>query len=841
MASTRQTKSKYYLRLLSLLLLVSIATVAVSILAMNITRDLKLLNSADSDNVQWSLTQAEVEFLEFDIELSIASNQLSPDLDALRRKYDIFYSRIKTLSQSQIYGELRRDAGFASNLEKSQAFLEAILPAIDGQETQLVASLPNIVAEANAVRPFVRSLANSGLMHFATESDRRRETLSTTLGQMAISATVLAIALIALAIYLGVLAQRNAKGIAKLNRANERMQIITSTSLDAVIVSDSTGKVLDYNTAAESIFGYTRDYAIGKELGELIVPQKFKDAHDQGMQRMREHGEKRVVGKGRVQLEGQHADGTIFPVELAIQSASTRDGEIFIAFLRDISEKVNADKELIEARDRALAGEKAKASFLATMSHEIRTPLNGLLGNLTLIKSTKLNAKQTKYIENMEASGSLLMNHISDVLDVLSYESGKLQIRLAPVDVSALLEEIVNSLSGAAMQQGTMLEWGWVSEPVGWINTDYRKLQHIVVNLIGNAIKFTQNGRVSVGVGLVQADSRAGELEITVRDSGIGIHPDQIETIFEDFVTGNSAYNREAGGTGLGLGIAQRFATVLEGHVSVESTPDVGSIFKVTVPVSVVKEPIEGLPSAPIAPAEKPLDILLVEDNEINRFVATEMLVKFGHTVTEAVNGKVGAELANAHRFDLILMDISMPVMDGREATRAIRAGGGASKDSSIVALTANVLVNEQEMFLADGMNDVITKPLTEEALNHVSNVWGVQRNAANHLLSEKHFTELREIIGPEQHAKLIERLSAEVADLIDDIQNVSSPELDEVAASVHKVAGSAATLGANGFATLLNSLETAAKAKELAEVEKLSGKLPLLWQRTLGAFRERT
>ncbi|UYV36401.1 ATP-binding protein [Rhodobacteraceae bacterium D3-12] len=839
MPKMSRTKSNYYLRILSLFFLVATTAVAISYLGMNITRDMKLLNSADSDNVQWSLTQAEVEFLDFDIELSVAANQTTPDLSLLRRKYDIFYSRIKTLSQSQIYDELRRGTTFALNLKKAQVFLDEILPIIDAQDSTLVASLPNLMDEANAVRPFVRSLANSGLMHFAAESDRRRETLANTLGQMAIAAATLAIALIVLAIYLGVLARRNAKGIVQLNRASERMKIITSTSLDAVIVSDSSGRILDYNTAAESTFGYPRDYAIGKPLGELIVPEKLRDAHNQGMQRMRDHGEK-VIGKGRVQLEALRQDGTIFPVEVAIQSAKTRDGEVFIAFLRDISDKVAADEELIKARDRALEGERAKARFLATMSHEIRTPLNGLLGNLTLIRSTKLSAKQTKYIENMEASGGLLMNHISDVLDVLSYESGKLQIRLAPVDLSALLEEIVNSLSGAAVQNGTMLEWGWVGDPVSWVKTDYRKLQHILVNLIGNAIKFTQNGRVSVGVEFVKTDSGAEEVVITVRDSGVGIPPEQIDTIFEDFVTGNASYNREAGGTGLGLGIAKRFVTALEGRIEVESAPEIGSKFTVTVPVTAVEEPTSDLSAELKTPSAKPLDILLVEDNEINSFVATEMLVKMGHSVTVAANGKAGVDFADAHKYDLILMDISMPVMDGREATRVIRAGNGASNDTPIVALTANVLANEQEMFLADGMNDVITKPLTEGALSHVSNTWGMQKNADSHLLSEQHLSEMREMIGQEQYELFIDRLNKEVTRMMAENLNVASLEFDEVVEVAHKVAGTAATLGAKDFASQLNALENAARAKDLAEVERLVGILPELWEKTLGAFKER-
>lgn len=837
MSKKDQRKPRYRIRFLALFALITVAAVAIAILSMNIARDLRLLNSADSDNVQWSLTQAEVEFLEYYIELSRLVADPTLDLALMRRKFDIFYSRIATLSQSQIYEELRSDERFSSNLQKSKAFLDTSLPIIDAIDSTLLASLPKLVSEADALRPFVRTLANSGLVHFAREADNRRQRLASTMGQLAVSVATLAIALLALAVYLGVLAQRNANAIKMVNRASARMKVITSTSLDGVIVTDTSGLILEFNAAAESIFGYSQEYAMGKDFGELIVPEKFKAAHAAGMRRMRESGEKRVVGKGRVQLEGQHADGHTFPVELAIQSATTRDGEIFIAFLRDISQQVKSDEELIEARDRALEGERAKASFLATMSHEIRTPLNGLLGNLTLIKSTKLTSKQEIYVQNMEASGSLLMNHISDVLDILSYDAGKLQTRLAPLNPSALLEEIVNSQVGAAMAQGTVLEWGWVGEPVGWINSDHRKLQHILVNLIGNAIKFTYNGRVDIEAMLTESESGAQEIAISVRDTGVGISPDQIDLIFDDFVTGNAAYNRDVGGTGLGLGIAKRFVAALEGTISVESTPEVGSTFTVRIPAEIVDESTEEVLTKADVPTTVALDLLLVEDNEINRFVATEMLTRCGHSVTEAENGKIGVELASAHKFDLILMDISMPVMDGREATRAIRVGNGASCKAPIVALTANALVHEQEAFLEDGMNDVITKPLTPDALALIANKWGEQMVLPDTLISKGHFTEMREMIGREQHDRLLNRLDAEISDLIVVHLDAIGLDLAELAAVAHKISGSAATLGGKDVAELLNALETAAKAEDSSEVQRLATKLPALWKQTRHEF----
>lgn len=818
---------------------------AIILLAVNVVGDLRLLNSARSDNVQWTLSQTEVEFLEFEFKVIDSLNQEAPRLRELRREFDIFYSRISTLRESSLYSELRNKDEFSSNLSLVWAFLQESIPAIDGSNEELISALPTLLDQARVIRSNVRALSNSGLNYFAEESDRRRANVAMTLIQMAGVVTILLFALMFLAIYLNYLNTQNMRRSAEATEAGNRMKIVTSTSLDAVIVSDSDGRVLDFNSAAEQIFGHSAKDAIGSDLGELIVPDHHRLAHNAGMKRMRERGEKRVVGKGRVKLEAKHASGSMFPVELAIQSAKTEKGEIFIAFIRDISHRVKAEKDLVEARDRALAGEKAKTDFLATMSHEIRTPLNGLLGNLSLMRDTKLSVRQTRYIKNMETSGKLLMNHITDVLDITKYDAGKLRLRPVEMNISTLLQDIIDNQSGAASANDTTLQWGWDGIPTDWIRADRDRIQHILMNVIGNAIKFTHGGSILVKAKSERAHLDTPELIVTVSDTGSGIDEKIKSHIFDDFVTGDSSYGRNVGGTGLGLGIALRFVKALGGSISVTSEIEKGSEFVIRFPIDPIIAPAEAKDrkSAPVTNQSK--RILLVEDNAINRDVAREMLATVGHHVTEAHNGQMAVELASIQEFDLILMDISMPVMDGREATRHIRAAEGTSAHVPIIAFTANAMPDEQEAYLADGMNDVLTKPLNRDALlKIVSSQFtyssdSTEKAEIKHTpVSLSHIDELRDTLGVETLQSLLDRFVTEVEQTLESLQDIDKIGLEETGARAHKIAGSAATMGAVDLSKALIQVEDAVKVKDWSATRDAVEALADVWKVTRHALK---
>lgn len=811
-----------------------IGFVAIAFLATNVAGDLRLLRSASSDNVQWTLSQTEVEFLEFEIKLEESVRQSTPDLASLRRSFDIFYSRISTLMQASIYAPVRELPEFSNNLTAIQSFLEETVVQIDATDAFLSEALSPLATKTADIRANVRRLSNSGLSYFALESDKRRDNISDTLQQLAIGVSVLLVALALLALYLGHLNRVNVRRRSQAIQASKRMKIVTSTALDAVVVCDENGEILDFNEAAQQIFGYSAKQAIGSDLGELIVPDHHREAHDEGMQRMRDSGEKHVVGKGRVKLEAKRSNGELFPVEFAIQSAETEEGEIFISFLRDISHRIAAEQDLVAARDRALAGEKAKTDFLATMSHEIRTPLNGLLGNLTLLGDTSLSGTQERYIKNMETSGKLLMSHISDVLDITKYDAGKLTLRPVPMNINTLLQDIVDNQSGAASAKNTVLEWEWSGEKLDWIYADKERIQHILMNIIGNAVKFTLGGQISISVQLTGEATNKSGIVITVKDTGVGISDELKEQVFDDFMTGDASYDRDYGGTGLGLGIARRFVTALGGQIDVESEEGKGSTFTIRFPIKPTEAPKDSDTIHQITGSMRPCHVLLVEDNKINRTVAREILRAAGHYVTEAHNGKIAVELAQHEKFDLILMDISMPVMDGRVATRNIRILAGPSANTPIIALTANAMAEEQEAFLEDGMNDVLIKPLSRDGLLHILSQYA--GSDTQHSVSQphnQHIQELQEVLGEETLQLLLASFIAQMEDTLVFLKNHDKHPKVEVVENAHKAAGSAAYLGATELRKALLAVEQAAKSEDSYAVSNSVQALPQIWKAT--------
>ena len=824
--SYRRRRSARILALLAGVL----ALVAILFLTLNVSREIAAQGSAQSDNVQWSLSQTEVEFQEFSSRLRVGANPAE-----IRRRFDIFYSRIQTVRQARVFADLRASEEFEGHLARTETFLEDAVKLIDVDDISLTQNLPRLTSMAQAERLEVRGLSNAGLNLFAERADAQRKTVARTMTQLAAALVALITALGLGVIYLVRLNAQISRRERQQIQSTNRINTIMNTSLDGVIVSDAQGRITGFNTAAEQIFGRNAGDVMGLEIGEVIVPDHMVDAHNAGMQRMRDNGEKRVVGKGRVRLEAKRSDGSVFPVELAIQSATADEGEIFIAFLRDVSQRVADEQELIQARDKAIAGEQSRSEFLATMSHEIRTPLNGLLGNMSLLRDTSLTAKQDTFMRNMETSGRLLMSHVSDVLDIARYDSGKLSLRSEPLNISALIQDIVDNQSGMASAQETTLDWGWDGAPQHWINGDSERLQHILMNLIGNAVKFTNHGRVSV-----TASWHDNMLSVVIEDTGIGIAPDLVDHVFDDFITGDTSYARAVSGTGLGLGIVRRFVAALDGTITVDSVVGEGSTFMLELPTTMAAPQVEETAQPLVDQATAAQKVLIVEDNEINRFVVRNMLMADGHHVSEAFDGKQGVEMAYAQKFDLILMDISMPVMDGRRATAEIRNGNGASAKTRIIALTANAMANEQADFLANGMDAVLTKPLSKSALRAaLAGNSAMAQPASSNLIDLPHLAETRAAVGEDGFAALHAKFDAEVGDIAQWF--TADAGLDAIAAKAHKTAGSAALFGAMTLNKTLLALENHAKAGDTAAVAQMRAQVLTLSQDTRDALTRTT
>jgi PAS domain S-box-containing protein len=789
------------------------------VVSLPVTQKIGQLATADTDNMQWTLAQVEVEYFALKTELSLDVSQAGPDVVEVRKRFDVFYSRINTLRSSKLFTPLREGERFNAALGRVWRFLQDNLQSIDGTDRALVADRGELLVELLARREDVRQLALEGITTFAILSDERRERVSATLQNTAAIAVGLILLLaIGFVIVFQLLREGNSRARA-LQQTTSRLHAIVSTSLAAIVVIDKNGLIIDYNGAAETVFGYTREEAIGGDLADMIIPDHFQSAHHAGVKRYLTTGEKSVIGKGRVQLEAKRKSGEIFPVELSISTAQSDGGEIFVSFMRDISARVKTENELLEARDKAVAGEKAKAELLAVMSHEMRTPLNGLLGTLDLMSDTSLTSKQERYFKNMLTSGQLLLHHVNSVLDIAKLGSGKMSLVESRFELCALVEDLVEGQASVAENNGNTLCATVLGGEKVFVLGDPMRLRQIILNLVGNAIKFTRNGEISLEV----EELHDGMFEFRVTDSGIGISETDLQRVFDDFVTLDASYGREAGGTGLGLGITKRIADALGGEIGVESELGEGSLFWVRLPMMrrVESQPrvaTEAVAEPTEADARK-LEVLLVEDNSINRQVASAMLSNLGHNVVEAYDGDEGVAIASTRVFDLILMDISMPRMDGVEATRLIRQQIGLNQKTRIIALTANALPEDLELFWSIGINDALIKPISRSTLRAVIDDRTTRNSQDGHIsavLDETVLQELTSLMGRPVVSKIIRDATKQTSDLLGALEGLEKGGEKEMAERVHKLAGTISLLGRSTFLTALQQVEMALRAGEL-------------------------
>ncbi len=642
-------------------------------------------------------------------------------------------------------------------------------------------------------------------------------------------------------------------------RQRERFRLTVEASPTALLVADERGTIILANSRVHRMFGYEGEELIGRKV-EALVPRELREKHVRLRAEYFQAPTSRAMGE-TLDLYGYRKDGSQFPLQIGLGPTQLDEGPAVICGIVDISDQRRALEALQQAKEAAESANMAKSSFLANMSHEIRTPMNGIVGMSQLLSHTQLESHQREYLNTIDESAHILMRLLNDILDFSKIEAGKLELESIDFRLSEYVGRATQMLGLRAAEKGIELACRIAPDVPDHLRGDPGRLQQILVNLINNAIKFTEVGEIFVDINLSESDDAAVHLHFAVKDTGIGIAPTQLDRVFSAFEQAESSTTRRFGGTGLGLAISKQLVEMMQGRIWVESELQQGSAFHFTarfelgpavaprppaalevlegLPILVVDDnrtnrrilaellihwrmapelaesaqaaraalarnaqggrpfglilldqamPLEtglqfaaslrateagrelpiiliasavepadvnrsrelniarvmskpvvatdllneilrlfseasDMPQAPAAESPRPVHlvprrVLLVEDNEINRRVAVGLLESRGHQVRIAENGAEAVERLEQEEFDVVLMDMQMPVMDGYEATRRIRvrereAGGHVP----IVAMTAEALKGDRERCLAAGMDDYLSKPVTTKEL----------------------------------------------------------------------------------------------------------------------------
>lgn len=463
---------------------------------------------------------------------------------------------------------------------------------------------------------------------------------------------------------------------------------------------------------------------------------------------------------------------------------------------------------------------EARSEFLAAMSHEIRTPMTGVLGIVDLLEGEDTTPRQRRYIESIRVSGKHLLSIINDVLDFSRIETGKIELEDTDFSLPALLQQLRALLEPMALERQLALTFELPDGSPPVVKGDPTRIRQVLLNLIGNAIKFTPEGRVTLTVShRTEVDGIRWRFRFEVRDTGIGIAPDQLGQLFSAFTQADFSTKRRFGGSGLGLAISKRLVEAMSGEIGVESTPGAGSTFWFEIPLAegdAIRIPAgSAQPSVLVTPRR----LLLAEDVELNRDIIRTMLERDGHQVVVAGDGLEAVNLASQSRFDMVLMDIHMPVMDGIEATRLIRDLDSGNRGMPILALTANVMLTEQEKCLDAGMDGVLMKPVE----------WDRLRVAIERFTSDKRsdepkakdqddvpfaehvFERVCELLPEAQLHAHIESLRACVSTVLDTPQS----DLPGLEAGAHKIVSQAGMLGLMRLSTRAARVERCCRSGE--------------------------
>lgn len=507
----------------------------------------------------------------------------------------------------------------------------------------------------------------------------------------------------------------------KLRENEERLSALVDATFEGIVLHRN-GQIVEANRGIAEMTGYSVEELINSQVRNLVASGSWEEVSKYIKQPGKRHMEAEICRK----------QGSVFPVEIHAGYVPYRGEQVAYVVVRDVTYYKELVKSQSIARQKAEDADKSKTEFLAAVSHELRTPLNAVMGFTQLLQDTALTEEQEDYLAMMQHSSEQLLSLINDLLDLSRIESGHIDLQLIDFNLHEELNSIMELLSVKLVESGNIIRLDFAEDLPEIIQSDPLRLRQIILNLMGNAIKFADSGSIEFSI-----QKNADKLKFMVKDSGQGIPADKLEFIFGKFNQLDSSISRQHGGAGLGLAICKNLVENMGGEIGVSSEVDKGTTFWFTLPYKRAEsgssrgggDVTDEMPLPVEADKSKAnTEILLVEDDKTNQMIANAMLQKIGCHITIANNGQEAIEICSqANKFDLIFMDIQMPVMDGISATRKLRQHG---IDTPIIAMTANAMSGDRDTYIQAGMTDYLSKPIYKEELYDLLNRYS--QNAIN-------------------------------------------------------------------------------------------------------------